>query len=340
MQTRGDMRAVSLVSSVAVFALAAFTQGCTVKAASGNGDDRVLRFSTGEAPLAVGVPARMSITSPDQGLHTCVKGCLPIDPNGSFIVDQASCDEDACTVTIDWPNVILVAKREGALKLRVTGHDGNASRTDSFTLSAKAADKLTIVPQVAPRGPRLGVVPGLSMSFKTEVRDANGVLLNHDPMQVEVSAEGAVSVEAPDREAYRDAELTGSAAGSGKVSAAIGPLTTTLEVAVANPEAAYASLELLRYEDGGVASVKETLELESSASVRFALVVSDASGQGYFTGSRYVATKSGALLSSFGAATSPTFYLYAKSDVPDTFTAAFGGASLSLPVIVAPRKQQ
>lgn len=332
------MRAVSLASSVAVVALAAFTQGCAVKAASGNGDERVLRFSTDEAPLAVGVPARINISSPDQGLHTCVKGCLPIDPNGSFIVDQASCDEGACTVTVDWPNVTLIAKREGTLKLRVTGHDGNASRTDSFTLSAKRAERLVIVPEVAPRGSKLGVVPGLGVSFKTEVRDPNGELLNHDPMQIDVSAEGSVSVEAPDRSAYRSAELVGTTPGTGKVDVTIGPLTTTLEVVVANPDAAYPSLELLRFEDGGAAIVKDALELESSARVRYALVASDGTGQGYFTGSRYIATKSGALLSSYGDVGSPTFYLYASREAPDTFTAAFGGASVSLPVTVAAKK--
>jgi hypothetical protein len=332
------MRAVSLASSVAVFALAAFTQGCTVKAASGNGDDRVLRFSTDEAPLAVGVPARMNITSPDQGLHTCVKGCLPIDPNGSFVVDRASCDEDACTVTVNWPDITLIAKREGALKLRVTGHDGNASRTDSFTLSAKRADKLVIVPEVAPMGPALGIVPGLRASFKTEVRDANGALLSHDSRRVEVSAEGAVSVEAPDREGFRDPELVGAAAGKGKVKVVIGPLSSTLEVVVADPDAAYSSLQLFRYEDDEATTVEGALELTSDAGVLHSLVAFDSAGQGYFTGSRYVSTRSGALLSSYGDVTSPTFYLRTSREAPDTFTAAFGGATLSLPVTLAAKK--
>lgn len=298
----------------------------------------MLRFSTDKAPLAVGVPARINISSPDQGLHTCVKGCLPIDPNGSFVVDQASCDEDACTVTVDWPNVSLVAKREGTLKLRVTGHDGNASRTDSFTLSAKRAESLVVVPEVAPRGPKLGVVPGLRVSFKTEVRDANGERLNHDPMQIEVSAEGSVSTEAPDRADYRDAELVGTRPGDGKVTVSLGPLSATLRVVVANPDATYPSLELLRFDDGGEAVVKDSLELESSARLRYALVASDGAGQGYFTGSRSIATASGGLLSSYGEVAAPTFYLYASDGAASTFTAAFGGASISLPVTVAGKK--
>lgn len=72
-----------------------------------------------------------------------------------------------------------------------------------------------------------------------------------------------------------------------------------------------------------------------AARLSVALVARDAAGQAYFTGARYVATKSAPLVaSSPPPETSPVFSLRASDDTPATFLAAFGGQTLTLPVVV------
>ncbi len=340
----GGMRAsVFFASSFLVLcASASALVGCAVKDTAGNGASGLLEFSPPDAPLAVGVPAPVRVTRPDQGVHVCIKGCVDLDPN-VLTIDEATCDDGACEVVPSASGLGVVARREGSLTLRITGRDGGKTITDSYTLTAKAPASLVVVPDVRPHDAEgtLGLVPGLVVRLSCEVRGPAGEKLAHDLGAEVYSASGAVAVRPSETEGSISRTFEAKAPGAGEVAVTVGPLRGALPIAVTNPESTHVSLELYRYADGRASSELQrgAITIERSAFPAFALVARDARGQAFFTGARYVATKSEPLVSSYPAPeTTPIFYLRTSEETPDTFVAAFGGQTLSLPVVVAPSK--
>ncbi|MBK6460909.1 MAG: hypothetical protein IPF92_07865 [Myxococcales bacterium] len=312
--------------------------GCAVKDTAGNGESGLLEFSAPDEPLAVGVPAPVRVTRPNQGVHVCIKGCVDLDPN-ALAIDEVTCDDGACEVVSSRGGLGIIARREGAFTLRIKGRDGSTAIADSFTLTAKAPASLVVVSDVRPHDPAgtLGLAPGLLIQLGAEVRSSSGEKLAHDVDAEVFAATGAMARAPSETGGAASRRFEAKAPGSGEVTIAVGPLRGALPVVVANPESTHASLELYRYAEGRASSElqKGPIVLQRSSYSAVALVARDARGQAYFTGSRYVATKSEPLVSSFPVhATAPIFYLRTSDETPDAFVAAFGGQSVSLPVAV------
>jgi hypothetical protein len=336
------MRASVLLASVSVLVLSS-AAGCAVKDTAGNGDSGLLQFTPPDEPLAVGVPAPVSVTRPNQGVHICIKGCVDVDPN-ALAIDEATCDDGACEVVSSSSGLGIVARREGSLTLRIKGRDGSTSLTDSFTLTAKSPASVVVVPDVPPHDAEapLGLTPGLFVNLRAEVRASNGEKLAHDLAAEVFTARGVMAVVPSETEGSISRRFEAKGPGAGELEVAVGPLRGALPVVVTNPESAHVSLELYRYTDGRASSElqKGPIVLERSTFSAFALIARDARGQAYFTGPRYVATKSEPLLSSYpDPSTSPLFYLRTSDETPETFVAAFGGQTVSLPVVVEPSKR-
>ncbi len=333
------MRA-SVSLGFALTLLAATSGGCALKDTAGNGQSGVLQFSAPAEALAVGVPAVVIVSRPDQGVHVCIKGCVDVDPN-VFTVDQATCDDNACEVVPASSGLGIVARRAGELTLRIRGRDSGSAITDTFVLTAKAPAAVTVVPDVRPHDAEgtLGLAPGLRVTLAAEVRSASGEKLAHDREAAVFEAKGAVQlipIEGASGPSPRTFEA--KVPGAGEVGVVLGALRGVMPVVVADPAAPHASLELHRYAPGRASSElqRAPLVLESSSSASFALVARDARGQAYFTGARYVATKSEPLVSSYPPPESaPIFVLRAREVPPEAFVAAFGGQSLSIAVAVA-----
>lgn len=335
------MRASVLLASVSALVLS-FTAGCAVKDTAGNGKSGLLEFSPPSEPLAVGVQAPVRVTRPDQGVHVCIKGCVDVDPN-VLAIDEATCDDGACDVVPSPSGLGIVARREGSLTLRIKGRDGSTSISDSFTLTAKTPASVVVVPDVRPHDAEgtLGLAPGLFVNVRAEVRASNGEKLAHDLAAEVFTARGAMAVVPSEPEGTISRRFESKAQGSGEVEVSVGPLRGALPVVVTNPESTHVSLELYRYAEGrGSSEVqKGPIVLERATYPAFALIARDARGQAYFTGARYVATKSEPLVSSYPAPeTAPIFYLRTSDETPETFVAAFGGQTVSLPVVVEPSK--
>ncbi len=331
------VRPFSTFAFASLTLLAAAT-GCAVKDSAGNGQNSALHFDAGDHALAVGVPALVRVNRPKQGVHLCIKGCVDVDPN-SFSLDEATCDDGACEIVPATGGLGVVARREGSFTLRVKGRDGSTPIEDAFVLTAKTPAALVLLPSMRPYDTDgiLGIAPGLQVGFDTAVRTASGEPLAHDESFVREEASGAIALVEAEPNGTPAHAFVAKSAGMGRIVLTLGPLRADTAIAVADPEAPHASLELVRYSEdrSSTTPVRDSLVLEPSAHPTFALIARDARGQSYFTGARYVATKSEPLVSSFPSLASPVFVLRPYEDVPDTFVAAFGGQRVSLRVDVA-----
>lgn len=335
------MRASLCLCSFVALSLSAVA-GCAVKDTAGNGASGLLEFSPPDEPLAVGVPAPVRVTRPNQGVHVCIKGCVDVDPN-ALVIDEATCDDGACEIVPSSSGLGIVARREGSLTLRIKGRDGSTQLTDSFTLTAKTPASLVVVPDVRPHDAEgtLGLTPGLLVNVGAEVRSQSGEKLAHDLDAEVYAATGAMTVVPSESTSAVSRRFEAKAPGVGEVGVTLGPLRAALPVVVTNPEAAHVSLEVYRYAGRRAAGElqKGPIVLERSSYPAFALIARDARGQAYYTGARYLATKSEPLLSSFPEpTTAPIFNLRTSDETPETFVAAFGGQTVSLPVVVEASK--
>ena len=138
----------------------------------------------------------LNVGAPDEGLHLCVEGCVPVDQNGSFVIEKASCEDGSCTTDLRSGALFVTATRAGSVRVVVSGRDPNAARSDAFTLTAETPKRIVLVRSdgLFANARPFGLMPGLELEFGIDVRGEDDAQLTFDASRVVVRTEGGIDL--------------------------------------------------------------------------------------------------------------------------------------------------
>ena len=240
--------------------------GCYPEHASGkgNGDTGALEFAvqgnSWDATLvATGFQVEVEIGRTDPGWETCViSKSLPSSSGSSRIQDcgglnpepisfiDASCDDDACTVTPETNSsgevaLLVTGTRDGLTRLHVNVKSTTSSATwgDSFPLTFSTPTKITVA-RTDTEDVRAGfsLMPGASFSWCPSLVDANGNVLTETVGSITNAASGvAIAIDQPSQYAQPTSCVAFhvTTPGSSSVTFTAQSLTETESVTVADP---------------------------------------------------------------------------------------------------------
>jgi hypothetical protein len=241
----------------------------------GNGDTGALEFAvqgdqSNSSLVATGFQVEVEISRTDPQWQSCiisksvpngssrVQDCSATNPEPISLID-ASCDDDACTITPETNSsgevaLLVTGTRDGLAKLHVDVKSTTSSATwgDSFPLTFSTPTQLT-VKRSDTEDDQAGysLMPGASFSWCPSLVDANGNVLSEVPSAITNAASGAtIAVVQPAQYAEPTNCVAFQAAGAGTSSVTFNAqsLSATESVTVADPNDIVAA-ELRPYVD-------------------------------------------------------------------------------------------